>query len=922
VPQPLGAEQRAAVDHGEGPAIVLAGPGSGKTRVIVERVVRLIDDAKARPDQLLVLTFSRKAAADLRERIAGRLQRSYASFPVTTFHAFCFSILTRDAAEPLRLATPKERQDAMRAALTAVDNLGFQPGRALLDEAQRFAALCDDYLARPEHALTRVRDRYVAALQDERELDYGGLQREAVALLENETIRTTYGEAFRYILVDEYQDTNIAQERLLELLAREHRNVFCVADEDQSIYGWRGAEIDNALDFEQRWPGATRYDLPTNYRSAPRVVEAAKSVIIRNVETHRPKALTAAENRPAQLVGRTFRHAAEEADWIAREIAGLRLDGVPLGDVAVLARSLKEFGPRLAYAFRTHGLPFAAPLAPQLHPTADAVLALLEIAGAYPWEKAQEASALRALSSPLFAADPLELRRFRRAPRTLYGALRESNEFAEFFEALAIVKRQRLAGNAIYALWERLGHFRTLESRDATREQLDELAAVTALSDAANEFAGDPQSFAAAFESGALEAEDWLPSRALPDDAVALLTVHQAKGLEWDAVFVCDLVEGRFPSIGRSRAALFERDDFARRELDEPARTRRALEEERRLFYVAITRSRTRVYLTATEEAREEAGRALSRFYLEAQPHLDEHGDRQGFVSEAEALAALRRTGVGPPGWRATSATSNPHAMLPSGGLYASASRLAPYENCPLQFFYGSLAEIGRTRTTAMQLGGAFHDVVEAFHDPARQEPQTLERLLELAGETWEGTQIRPRAVEREQFRLLENLLRNYHAHEVAPGIRGEVLAVEQRFRFGLDETTLSGYIDRIDRLADARLRLVDYKTSKSPMTVDEAEQDLQLALYALACREVPELRELGEAGELVYLYPRKVLKTGIVRRAQTVTPDLVDRTRQRIRQNVANIVAENLDFSPEADCQWCDFRNICPRWYGRDLPL
>ena len=137
----------------------------------------------------------------------------------------------------------------------------------------------------------------------------------------DDDIRRSYQEAFRYVLVDEYQDTNVAQDRLLELIAGEHRNVFCVADEDQSIYGFRGAEIDNTLRFADRWPGAARYDLPTNYRSAPKIVELATSVIRRNIDTHLGKPLRAAEERAAQLVGRTFRHAAEEADWIAREIA-------------------------------------------------------------------------------------------------------------------------------------------------------------------------------------------------------------------------------------------------------------------------------------------------------------------------------------------------------------------------------------------------------------------------------------------------------------------------------------------------------------------------------------------------------------------------------------------------------------------------
>ena len=211
-------------------------------------------------------------------------------------------------------------------------------------------------------------------------------------------------------------------------------------------------------------------------------------------------------------------------------------------------------------------------------------------------------------------------------------------------------------------------------------------------------------------------------------------------------------------------------------------------------------------------------------------------------VSAAEALAALRRAGGGPPGWRDHVETTNANAMLPTGGLRTSASRLAPYENCPLQFFFGSLVEIGGTRTTSMRLGGAFHDVLEAFHDPERKEPQTLERLLELAGEQSFDEREAPRRSRRSSAASSRSCSRTTSTSEVAPGLDAEVLAVEQRFRFELDASTLTGYIDRIDRLPDGQLRLIDYKTSKKAMKQDEAEQDLQLALYALACREVPEL--------------------------------------------------------------------------------
>ena len=469
-------------------------------------------------------------------------------------------------------------------------------------------------------------------------------------------------------------------------------------------------------------------------------------MIRRNVDTHLGKELRAAQDRPAEIVGRTFRHAAEEADWIAREIAG-----AAAGRRRARARSRcsPARSRRSARGSRTRCGRTASRSTRRSRRSCTRARTRSCRCSSSPARirGSRRTTTPRSACSPLrsSAPNPLELRRYRREPRTLYGALREAGDFEPFFEALAIVKRQRTAGAAIYALWERLEHFRALESPAATREQIEELAAVTALSDAANEFDGAPAEFPRAFREGELELEDWLPAAPAPADAVALLTVHQAKGLEWDAVFVCNLVEGRFPALARSQYALFDRAAFGDAPADEAARARRALEEERRLFYVALTRARTQLMLTATEEPREESGRSLSRFYLEAQPFLGESRERSEPVSAAEALAALRRAGGGPAGWRDHVETTNANAMLPSAGLRTSASRLAPYENCALQFFFGSLVEIGGTRTTSMQLGGAFHDVLEAFHDPERQEPQTLERLLELAGEQ-SFEDVKPRA--------------------------------------------------------------------------------------------------------------------------------------------------------------------------------
>jgi putative RecB family exonuclease len=258
--------------------------------------------------------------------------------------------------------------------------------------------------------------------------------------------------------------------------------------------------------------------------------------------------------------------------------------------------------------------------------------------------------------------------------------------------------------------------------------------------------------------------------------------------------------------------------------------------------------------------------------------------------------------------------------MIDPERLWLSPSRLAPYEQCPLQFLYGGLLDLVRVRTPEMALGGIFHRVLEAFHDPANAEPQILPRLLELAAERWREVEIRPAPLAAESRRVLMEMLEKYFRFELGVGPPPDVLAVERRFRFALDGTTINGVIDRIDRLEGGRLRLVDYKTSRHPMSKKDAQEDLQLALYALAVREVPELAELGEVEQLVYVFPRP--EKDVVHREQFVTPGLAEATRDRVRGLIGEIAAEHFDPSPDADCGFCEFKSLCPRWYGRDVPL
>ena len=434
----------------------------------------------------------------------------------------------------------------------------------------RFAELCDDYLRVPEHDLARVRERYVSALAERGALDFGGLQREAVALLERDAeTRRTLPERVplhprRRVPGHERRPgaaARAARRRAPQRLLRRRRGSV-----DLRLPRRRDRATRSASTSAGRARAATTCRSTT--APPPPIVELATSVIRRNVDTHLGKELRAGQERPAELVGRTFRHAAEEADWIAREIAALRLEGVA-------ARARSRCSParsrRSARGSRTRCARTRSRSTRRSRRSctrrADALLSLLELAAAYPWEAAHDDAALRVLASPLFGADPLELRALspraadalRRAARlgrlraVLRGAGdrqasadRGRRDLRALGAARPLPRARRSAGRDARAGRGARRRDRALRRRERVRRRAGRVP------DAPSARASSTR-------------EDWLPAAPPPADAVALLTVHQAKGLEWDAVFVCDLVEGRFPALARSQYALFDREASRRR---------------------------------------------------------------------------------------------------------------------------------------------------------------------------------------------------------------------------------------------------------------------------------------------------------------------------------------------------------------------
>jgi DNA helicase-2/ATP-dependent DNA helicase PcrA len=631
----LNPAQRQAVVHRGGPLIVVAGAGSGKTRVLTRRVAHLVATGDARPHEILAITFTNKAADEMRDRVVRLLGHRADGMWVFTFHSACARLLRREAEHVgyPRSFSIYDAEDSRRLIDAAAEALGLDVkrfgGKAI---GHRLSAL-KAALVDPSEAADQARDlverrvaqvyaEYQRRLEQAAAVDFDDLIGFVVRLFrERPEVLERYRERFRQVLVDEYQDTNHAQNELVVMLGA-HGNVCVVGDTDQSIYGWRGADFRNLLDFKAAFPDATEVRLEQNYRSTQRILDAANALIAHNTERI-DKALFS--DLGPGVPPRRYRalDEADEAAWVAAEIQRLERDeGIRLGEVAVFYR-VNVQSRALEEEFAARGIPYRVIGSLRFYDRREVrdVLAYLRVA----INPADELALARIANVPRRGLGAVSLERLRAFAREHACTLSEALVFAEeaglVGRALAGAKELlevltdlegalqlgRGPGELVELVLERTGYLEMLEAEDPLGEE-GRVANVQELLGVARSF----DRVDAMLEAIALvsDADNVDPSVG----AVSLMTLHVAKGLEFDAVFIVGLEEGVFP-LWRS--------------LDEPSQ----LEEERRLCYVGVTRAKRFLYLCHAVE-RTLFGRSTvampSRFLDEMpdEPRPERHSSR------------------------------------------------------------------------------------------------------------------------------------------------------------------------------------------------------------------------------------------------------------------------------------------------------
>jgi DNA helicase II / ATP-dependent DNA helicase PcrA len=600
----LNPAQREAVLATEGPVLVVAGAGSGKTRVLTHRIAHLVTACGVKPQEILAITFTNKAAGEMKERLEGILGDVAQRMWVMTFHAACGRILRREAP---RLGyrsnfTIYDQADQVRLVKQCLEELDRDPKRfvprgihAQISNAKNQLIGPEEYKARVasfyDQTVADVYGLYQRRLHASNAVDFDDLLMLTVEVLERfPEARTRWQKAFRYVLVDEYQDTNHAQYRLLQLLAGEHRNVFAVGDPDQSIYAFRGADIRNILEFERDFGGAKLIALEQNYRSTNSVLRAANAVITNNRE-RKPKSLWSelGEGDPVRAVEVEDEHA--EARFVASELASLVDEGWSAAEIAVFYRTNAQ-SRVLEDVLVRQEIPYQVIGGPKFYERAeikDAMAYLQVIDNPY-----DAVSLTRIANRPRRGIGDASLARLQTLADSqgisLWEALERAQEAGVGAAPLKAVERFRtlmqssMAGalelsvpEVLERVLERSGYLEALEAERTVEAQgrIENLLELVGVAREYQERAEEPalseflQQLSLYSDQDDLSAEQSL---------VTLMTLHNAKGLEFRAVFLIGMEEGVFPHS---------------RSLEE-----QGLEEERRLAYVGLTRAKERLTLT------------------------------------------------------------------------------------------------------------------------------------------------------------------------------------------------------------------------------------------------------------------------------------------------------------------------------------
>lgn len=967
-------EQKKAVTHTEGPLFIIAGAGTGKTTVITRRIAYLITSEVAASDEIVALTFTEKAAGEMEERVDALLTHGYFDIAISTFHGFGEKVL-RDhsmhigVSNDFRILSETDQWMLLRENIDSFDLEYYRPKgnptKFLQGCIQHFSRLkdqditpeqyhqyaqellldidrVDGSLSSVEQAekkdeimrtqeMARAYAQYQKMLRKNNALDFGDLIVEVIHLFQDRpSILRSYQEKIRHLLVDEFQDTNVAQYELVKMLAAPQNNLTVVADDDQAIYSFRGASIENITSFQKDFPDATSISLTDNFRSTQPILDIAYESIQHN-NPNRLEAQTGINKRLQSHADKATTTTIEHlhADTLAGEIS-LVIEKIKeikkkekdllLSDIAILVRANSHAQECLPYLDRS-GIPYQFFAAQGLFtkPVIVDIIAFLQVIDDYH----ESRSFYRILTFPLWNIPFEEIMSITRYAQKksesifevcknirLIPNMREETcdvveKIIAFINSFSQKSRYRTVGEIALLWMDETGFIKQLLDQETAESQQDILYI--------NQFFR----FIESFERGAIDrsvhafidelnllvesGDQGSLSVDLSDgpDAVRVMTIHGSKGLEFEHVFILNMVHLRFPSSRRKDMIPVPQALLKEVVVDEQ---NQHLEEERRLFYVALTRAKRGLYLSSALDYGGARKKKISRFLAEigfdATP--PQPTGLVDFIAPKKAMSPAQHT----------KALPIPHTW--------SFSQLETYERCPWQYRFRYILQVPAPGRASLSFGETMHKTLYLFFSRIKEQRESeqmsmfeniekkeialdCDDLLEIYDECFKDEWFYSKKNRDDYYKKGKAALKQFYElhHEKWP----EVLYLEQRFTVAIGEYAFKGSVDRVDAIGetDETVHVIDYKTGSFPKT--QKREMKQLYLYALALRQIFEKEPIKLS--YYFIEENKVIE-------EDFNSDTLAAVSEWALSSVEKILSG--DFSPKAGqaCNHCDFKNIC----------
>lgn len=971
---PLNQNQEEAVEYISGPLLIVAGAGTGKTTVITEKIAYLIKNNLAKPEEILALTFTEKAAGEMEDRVSNLLDIGYTEMQISTFHAFCQKILENYALD-IGLSNQFKRLNQTDAWLLIRENLNKfnldyyrplgNPTRHIHELIKHFSK-CKDELITPQEyldyaksvklsadevnkdekiRLTEISNAYQIynqVLLDNNALDFGDLIFYTVKLLrERRNILEFLQKQFKYILVDEFQDVNYAQYELVKLLFNKELNqLTVVGDDDQSIYAFRGASVSNILRFKDDFAKTREIVLTENYRSGQEILDLAYE----SIQNNNPDRLEVKLNLNKRLIsnkkGSKIEHLKgltleEEVEKVTEKILEIKKnEEAGWDDFLILARANSHVEPFIA-EFEKRGIPFEFLASSGLfhQPIVMDAINFLKVVDQY-----HESSSLyRLLLLPFFNIDEGDLQKItyfaKKKLISYFDVLKHTFE-AGVSEGTAKITTQILnllkegMKNAkshkptilLLDFFENSGYFSylTKQEKEDNQNVIKQIYQLKEFFSYLKKFEeNNPEARVVDFmehynyviqagDEGSLYQPNNTP------ESVNIMTIHSAKGLEAKYVFVINMVEERFPTRRRGEAIELPAE-LIKESLPEGDFH---IQEERRLFYVAITRAKEKLFFSSAEDYGGMRSKKVSRFLSE----IDFVKNNFKNIKEKSKIVdnlIKKKTKI--------IALEKNNYELPDKFSY---SQINSYQRCPYQYKLAHVLKIPTKGSASFSFGQSMHNTLHKFYNKViemndiKQESlfnpikkienknnqikvPAFEDLLNFYEESWIEDWYESTSQRELYYKKGKNILKTFY--KLQENNWTIPVSLEGWFKIKVGEYFINGRIDRIDQLSDGFLEIIDYKTgeAKEKLVGDDKNQ---LLIYQIAAQSLPQYKNIGEVGKLSFYYLEDGTKLEFIGKDKDL-----EKLKEKIIETIDEIKKNNFKAKPnQFICKNCDFRDIC----------